>query len=181
MQAVAGHTYAQIVGGVFTWQFTSDDLPEWNEEHITAIDITAVSPTPSVGWTFDGAAFHEPEVPTPPPPTADEVLAEKIAQGIAITSTGNPTLNATYALDEASTGQIFQIGLYADRFAKFPSGETVQNYPDITGNSAHGFTVAQFVAFLQVVAPLVSALDTQAGILAHGGSPTWPSQGATIP
>lgn len=180
MQAIPGHTYAQIVAGVFTWQFTSDDLPEWNEDQIATVDITGVSPTPAVGWTFDGTAFHEPEVPTPPPPTADAVLADKIAAGIAITSTGNPTLNATYALDERSTAQIFQIGLYASQLQKFPSGDATQPYPDITGNPGHIFTVAQFVAFLQVVAPLVSALNTQAGILAHGGTPTWPDQSATI-
>lgn len=113
-----------------------------------------------------------------PPLSVDQVLADKIAAGISLTSTGNPALNATYALDEVSTAQIYQIGLFASQFDTFPGG-AVQPYPDATG-VPHVFTVAQFVAFLRVVAPLVSALTTQAQVMAHGGSPAWPSQTATI-
>jgi hypothetical protein len=38
------------------------------------------------GWTYDGTSFAAPVPPVPPPPTADEVLAAKIAAGISITS-----------------------------------------------------------------------------------------------
>lgn len=110
---------------------------------------------------------------------AATLLAQKITMGIVLTSTGTPALNATYALDATSTDQIFQMGLYADRFGKFPSGQATQAYPDISG-TPHTFTVAQFVAFLQVVAPLVSALATQAGIMAHGGLPAWPAQNGSV-
>lgn len=114
-----------------------------------------------------------------PPLTVDQVLAEKIAAGIAITSTGTPALNATYALDPTSTAQIYQIGVYANQFGVFPSGNATQAYPDKDG-VPHTFTIAEFVAFLRAVAPLVSALETQAGIMAQGGTPTWPAQTATI-
>jgi hypothetical protein len=117
--------------------------------------------------------------PPPPTPTPDQVLAEKIAAGIAITCTGNATLDATYALDDVSTGQIFQIGLFAKSFGTFPSGQASQQYPDATG-AMHTFTVARFVEFLTVVAPLVSNLTTQAGVMKAGGTPTWPAQTATI-
>lgn len=113
-----------------------------------------------------------------PAQKASVTLAEKIAQGIAITSTGNPALDATYALDSVSTAQVYQIGLFASQFDTFPGGAT-QPYPDATG-VPHVFTVAQFVAFLRVVAPLVSALTTQAQVMAHGGTPSWPAQTATI-
>jgi hypothetical protein len=113
------------------------------------------------------------------PAQASVALTARIAAGIAITSTGTPALNATYALDEVSAGQIYQIGLYANQFAVFPSGAVTQAYPDING-LPHTFTVAQFVAFLRAVAPLVSAINTQAQVMAHGGTPAWPSQSAVI-
>ena len=119
-------------------------------------------------------------VPPAPPLTAQQLLATKITAGIALTCTGAPALNATYALDDVSTAQIYQIGLYASQLGSFPSGGTTQAYPDITG-VPHTFTIAQFIAFLRVVAPLVSALNMQASILAHGGTAAWPAQTAVIP
>jgi hypothetical protein len=150
------------------------------------VDISSFTPAPQPNWTatnIDGAwTFAD---PTPPPSTdpadlsAGE-LATRIAAGITLTSTGNPGLNATYALDAVSTAQIYQIGLFASQFGVFPSGGTTQPYPDATG-APHSFSIDQFVAFLRAVAPLVSALTTQAAIMAHGGPPAWPTQAATIP
>jgi hypothetical protein len=114
-----------------------------------------------------------------PLPTADQELDTKLANGLALTSTGTPALNGTYALDETSAGQIYQIGLYASQIGTFPSGGTTQAYPDITG-TPHTFTIAEFVAFLQAVAALISAMNNQAAIMAHGGTPVWPAQTATI-
>lgn len=111
-------------------------------------------------------------------PSPAAVLAAKIAAGIAITSTGAAALNATYALDDKSVGQIFQIGMWANQFGAFPEGST-QDYPDITGVN-HTFTVAQFVAFMKAVAPLYASLQRQYATLAAGGSPSWPKQSATI-
>lgn len=110
---------------------------------------------------------------------AATLLATNIAAGIVLTSTGTPALNSTYALDAVSQGQVFQIGLYANQFGVFPSGGSILEYPDATG-TAHNFTVVAFVAFLKAVASLVAAITTQAGIMAHGGTPSWPSQSATI-
>lgn len=135
--------------------------------------------TPAQGWTYVSGVFEPPVPPTPPPPTADEVLTEKIAAGITITSTGNPALNGTYALDAVSTAQIYQIGLFASQLSVFPSGTATQAYPDASG-IPHTFSVAEFVAFLRAVALLVSALTEQAAIMAHGGTPIWPAQTATI-
>jgi hypothetical protein len=129
------------------------------------------------GWSYDGTTFAPPPAA---PPNPDEVLAAKVAAGIVIT--GNPAVAATYALDPVSTAEIFEIGLYASQFGVFPSGAAAQLYPDITGDptGVHSFTVAQFVAFLRAVAPLVSALKTQVGVMAQGGTPAWPSQSATL-
>jgi hypothetical protein len=169
---------AQVSGWYDTVLFDYPNLPPLsNLLVVTSDQWTARLDNPS-GWAVS-AGLLVAYTPPVPPPTPDQVLAEKLAAGIALTSTGTPALNATYALDDVSTGQIFQIGLYANQFAVFPSGGTTQPYPDI-GGVPHSFGIAAFVAFLRAVAPLVSALQTQTAVLAHGGTPSWPTQTATI-
>lgn len=114
-----------------------------------------------------------------PPASTDDVLNAKLAKGIVLTCTGTPAVSGAYALDEVSIRQIYDLGLFASQFGAFPGGVT-QAYPDI-GGVPHVFTVAQFVAFLRAVAPLISAMNIQAAILAHGGAPSWPPQTAVIP
>jgi len=148
------------------------------------VDVTAISPLPEPGdlATESGGvwSFAKPAPPATPPPTASQLLAEKIAAGITLTSTETPALNATYALDDVSTAEIYRIGLYANQFSVFPSGSTTQAYPDKDG-TPHSFGVAAFIAFLRQVAPLVSALQTQAAAMEHGDTPSWPPQTASIP
>lgn len=128
-------------------------------------------------WVADGNT-PDAAASVPLPQQAAAELATRIGNGMALTCTGNAALNATYALDDVSTTQISNLGYYANAFNTFPGGST-QPYPDI-GGTPHTFTVAQFVAFFQAVATLVSGLTTQAGVMAHGGSPSWPSQSRTI-
>lgn len=145
------------------------------------VDITAVSPQPVAGWTAveaDGTWTFAAPTPTLAQQAAT-ALSAALAAGIAITSTSLPAVNATYALDAVSTAQIFQIGTYAHSFGVFPNGGTTLAYPDSAGVPMT-FTLAVFVAFLQAVAPLVDAIQTQAGIMANGGTASWPSQTATI-
>jgi len=127
------------------------------------------------------AAGNTPDA-APAPTLAQQsatMLATKMIAGIVLTSTSTPALNGTYALDDVSQGQIYQIGLYANQFGVFPSGGSTLEYPDASG-TPHNFTVVEFVAFLKAVSALVSALTTQSGIMAHGGTPSWPSQSVTI-
>src|ERR1700722_14001906 len=49
-------------------------------------------------------AAHDPTTPDP-----NATYATAIAAGIAITSTGTSALNATYALDQTSQDQLYQI------------------------------------------------------------------------
>ena len=125
-------------------------------------------------------------VPPPPPvisldQQATDRLNSLLALGITITSDSTPdAINAAYALDPASTAQIFQIGLFAAQFGVFPSGGNEIAYPDVNSDM-HPFSVEQFVAFLRAVAPLVSKLTMQAGAMRAGGTPIWPDRTATIP
>lgn len=133
------------------------------------------------GWAVSGGTVLIPVAPPQASPLAlaRAAMAQRLTLGIAITSDSTPAVNAIYALDQTSTDQIFQIGLYAKQFGSFPGGLDTQYYPDITG-LPHPFPVPVFVSFLQAVAALIAALNQQMGVMAQGGSPAWPAPVADI-
>ena len=63
-------------------------------------------------------------------------------------------------------------------FLKSGSGTTLAD-PDASG-VPHPYTETPGTASLHAVASLMSALTTQAGVMAQGGTPSWPAQSATI-
>lgn len=123
-------------------------------------------------------AAHNPDAI--PALTPDQVLAEKIAAGIAITCTGTPALNATYALDATTMDQIGSVARDAASGLGLPGGAASFTYPDASGQP-RTFTSAQIVALYRAQRDLLFTLNSQAAILAHGGQPSWPaSQAADI-
>ncbi len=152
--------------------------PPQNLFQLTSEQWDAHITTPS-NWAIDSGALVTYTAPPSLPTQAQTLLAQKIAAGIAITSTSVPAVNGTYALDQVSTNQIYQIGSFAKTFNIFPSGATTLEYPDISSNF-HAFNVAVFIEFLLAVAALVAGLNTQASIMAQGGTPEWPSLSAAL-
>jgi hypothetical protein len=51
MLTIPGKSYAHILSGIVHWIFTESDLPEFNADTFTAVDITNLSPQPAIGWT----------------------------------------------------------------------------------------------------------------------------------
>jgi hypothetical protein len=60
MQAHPDRIYAQIVNGKFHWKFTQAELPEWNFDAFTVVDITDMNPMPTEGDTWNGVEFVTP-------------------------------------------------------------------------------------------------------------------------
>jgi len=63
MKAIAGHQYMQVLNGVAHWLFTETDLPEWNENQMTTVDLTALGiPVPTIGWVWNAttSTFTDP-------------------------------------------------------------------------------------------------------------------------
>lgn len=56
-KAKPGRRYAQIINGRAHWFFTHIELPEWNDEHAPAIDVTDLDPQPSIGDRYVDGAF----------------------------------------------------------------------------------------------------------------------------
>lgn len=167
---------------VIGWYDTSypvDNLPDFRSLlALTEDQWNGRLPDPNNWAVSDGALVpYTPQVPLPL--QAQAMLASYIARGITVTSASLPAINATYALDSVSTGQIFQIGTFAKSFGMFANGTNSQPYPDIN-STIYVFTVPVFIAFLLAVASLISALQVAAGTMSQGGSPTWPTMSASI-
>ncbi len=64
MRAEQNKTYAQILNGKIHFIFTSNELPEWNENAIEVIDITGRGV--QVGWLYENGVFSPPAKPIIP-------------------------------------------------------------------------------------------------------------------
>jgi len=182
MIAVAGSTYAQILGGVVHWIFTSTQLPEWNADTFIVADITSVTPAPALGWTAtqtNGAwAFT---APVPPTPTAAQIAQAAFAAGVQITSTGTPGLNGTYSLSDSSLSWITSEQVYIATTGKFTNGQTTRSWLDASG-TPHTFpTTAEFTAFAEAVAQYEDALLAAQAVVQAGGAWVAPAQPAPLP
>lgn len=170
---------AQVLGWYDTDAVSYTTLPDFRGLlELTADQWNGRFPNPA-SWAVSGGTLVPYVPPIPLPQLAQLTLNDYLAQGIAITSLSLPAVNATYALDSTSTGQVFQIGTFANSFGIFPNGTTSLAYPDIN-SGMHVFTVPVFVSFLLAVASLVSMLQTQTGIMSQGGTPSWPAMSKTI-
>jgi hypothetical protein len=120
--------------------------------------------------------------PTGPTPAeqAQSLLAQKIAAGIAVTSTGSPGLSATFALDPTTMDQIGSVARDSASGLGLPGGGSTFMYPDLTA-TRHSLTGPQIIGLYKAQRDLLLALNTQAAIMAQGGSPVWPAQSAEIP
>jgi hypothetical protein len=86
-------------------------------------------------------------------------LQTQLALGVAVTSTGAPALNGTYAVDDQTramaTAEIVYL-LSTAPTSTFSNGKATLPWLDTAG-AVHTFTVAQFQALWQAVAQYVTA------------------------
>jgi hypothetical protein len=141
-----------------------------------AVACTEAQYQNAAAWTISGGNIV---AVSAPPPTSDQVLASKIALGIAITSTGAPSISATYALDATTLDQIGSVARDFSSGLGLPGDIMTFTYPDATGQP-RTFTGDQLAALYRKQRNLLAVLNTQAAIMAHGGTPVWPTQTATI-
>lgn len=112
---------------------------------------------------------------------APDVLAGKIAAGITITSTSNPTnLSAVYALDSDTLNQIGSVARDVASGLGMPGGGTTFSYPDIHGSN-HTFTASEIINLYKAQRDLLLNYNTQEAIQAAGGSASYASASVTIP
>jgi hypothetical protein len=166
-----------IVSNIIVW----DGQADIGDAGSTPVPIDGLDPMPGIGWSYNGATFTAPVVPPPPlDQQAQEELNVRQGNGIAITSTGTPALNATYSLDDRSVALVGAIARDAASGLGLPHGAATVPVNDMAG-TAHDFTETSIVALYKAERDMVSLLAAQRDVMAGGGTPTWPDQSATIP
>lgn len=111
---------------------------------------------------------------------ASAQLAVKLASGIAITSTGTPAINGTYALDAGTQADMANIAATCAFTGGFPGGGASFAYPDITGAPKTFPSVAALKAFYIAYSTLVLQMQQTEATLTAGGQAAWPSQSVAI-
>lgn len=107
---------------------------------------------------------------------AAQIAAQNaLANGLVLTSTGTPSLNATYSLSASSLSQIAEVREDILANGAFSFGGSSFSWADING-TVHTFNVTTFSAFASAVAKYVEAVEEYA--LAGVGS--IPSNSVTI-
>ena len=149
------------------------DLPEWNGDQITVVDITGVSPAPTRGWLYNGVTFSPP--PPPPPPTLAQQAAALLATGIAITSMATTALDATYSASATAQAQINAEVTSILLNGTFADGTSTIDWLDVSGVS-HTFTIAQFKLLATKIAIFVSGCVK----CVNGQTTVLPNTSATI-
>ena len=133
--------------------------------------------TPPSGKTLGSDVTGQPiwvDLPPAPPPTNSQVAAAMLATGIAIVSTGNPSLNGTYPCDALSSSQEGSLLAALTAGLEFPNGVVVR--VDTSGNP-HGFPPTDFKNYCQAKMTFQQQLNTIVGT----GSGAFPAQPTTIP
>lgn len=158
------------------------DALDYGENLPASGDLLELSPEQwadrmTIAWAVQAGTL----VPLPPPPeTADQVLVQKIALGIAISSLSSGLLSCTMAIDGKTMAEIGSVARDAASGLGFPMGLPTFTYPDITG-SPKTFNQEQLVGLYQAQRNLIYNLNVQASIMRQGGIPNWPEQTAVIP
>lgn len=157
-----------------------DDGAEWSApEGLSA--VSDPSGLVSIGWTYDGANFVAP--PVPEPTAAEQILTGYSAlttAGLSITSTGSPSISATYAVDEKSQANLSGIAATIGFLGEFPGGGSSFVYPDISSNPIVFSSVADFRKFYSAYVSFVLQISQALAIKQAGGEIDWPSGSVAI-
>lgn len=138
------------------------------------VDISSASPAPEVGWTLSGSTFTAPA--SPPALSLAQQAVVALSAGLAVTSTGTPAINGTYALDLESRSDIMAEIVSLLKNSTFTNGTTTLPFTDISG-ALHDFQVTVFEALATEIGNYVGAL--KAIIASNSG--TLPAAPAPLP
>lgn len=108
-----------------------------------------------------------------------QMLADALAAGLAIVSTGTPSLSGTYAIDGDTTANLQGLILGYQVRGSFPKGASTYAYHDLAGEP-HTMTRDQLVAVAAAIEDHVSDLYAAAAAEEAGDTADWPTQPVTI-
>lgn len=103
-----------------------------------------------------------------------------LASGLAISSTGTPAVDATYALDQSQQANVANVALYITVNNRFPGSLSSVSLRKIDGTTISIPATAVFQEIATAIADYIAKIDAQLLIAQGGGSPTWPTASVTI-
>ena len=109
-------------------------------------------------------------------PSIEQLAQSAINQGIQISCTSNPALNAIYGCDPTSVSYIMAEMIAILTFQTFTNGSTELTYADLSGTSHTFPTTATFQAFGSAVGKYLGAVTA----FANGQTTSLPSNQVTI-
>lgn len=144
-----------VIGWYDTAAFAYPALPEADD----LLELTPEEWAARLGAAWGVAAGALVAMPAPPGPSPAQQAMAALGQGLTVTSTGTPALDATYAVDAAAQAKMTATELYILKNGTFPGGSTTIAWPDIAG-TLHTFpSTAVYAAWATAIADYVAALD----------------------
>jgi hypothetical protein len=110
------------------------------------------------GWTYANGALVAPPAADPAPLSLAQQAQMAMGLGFAVTSTGSPSLNATYPVDPQTQALISAELLAVLVNGTFADGTTSLNWPDSTGTLRTFPSVAEFKIFAAACGAYVATL-----------------------
>jgi hypothetical protein len=154
---MSAQTYAIVdnsgnVVDVTTWDATAQ--PSWTPPAgTTAHQVNNAAK----GGTYISGVYTAP-VTTPPVPTAAALANAALINGINLTSTGTPALDATYSCTPVSQANVNAVTTYILLNSTFPGGGTTMPWMDTSGNHHTFPDIATFKAFATAFANFVATV-----------------------
>ena len=134
--------------------------------------------TVEVGYGYANGEFVAP--PAPPAPTLAQQAASALAAGLAITSTGTPAINGTYAIASGIPFGREDIGTeaqFVSTFSEFTNGAQTLEWPLLNGTFVTFPSTASFMNFAKAAAQYYAAVKA----VVAAGQGSFPSNQVTIP
>lgn len=178
--------YARIQNGVVAELFTPPagvSITQCFHPSLVWVESDG-TPGVAVGWTYNGSTFADPIAPVQTPAElAAAAYAAAISAGLAVTSTGTPTLDGVYGIEPSDVSDIMAEVQFIAAFAEFTNTTTTMLLWTQQGSAVPVafISTAQFMSFAKQAAQYVAACKLAADTVAAGGTATWPSNAVTIP
>ncbi len=102
------------------------------------------------------------------------------ATGVQVTSTANPALNGTYAIDAVAQAQLSALSTGIAAGKPLPGGGTTFNYPDMS-RAMHAFSAADFLNFATAIEGFLYSFEQNLMALLNGQNAPLPAPSLTIP
>jgi hypothetical protein len=175
-----GQKYAayNAQGAIIAYYDSIDSPVPAGVESIEITDAQWQTCISNPGWTVAAGALVAPVAPSAAELASQALIQSAqmaLAAGLNVTSTGTPTLNGTFAVDQLSQMDVIAIETSLNAGKGFPGVSSTFSYPDASG-AIHTFSEANFTDLAAAIRDFVYGCRA----VIAGTSTTLPASTVTI-